>query len=321
MLARGLWSLIAAVPAGAAALIAATSILLAVAGGQEVWISSPLPWHGAWHILIAAVMLAALRPPAARLPRRIALLASAVFLLIAVDDILGYYLLLSGESIRSTLPFPLSIPVAFVLLWGLLRLRSGAVVSHRRQAGFPRLAGVLTGSLAMLLALLITFGSTDYRRRADCAIVLGAAVWDDGTASLALADRVNEGIRLWREGLVDRLVMTGGTGRNGWSEPRVMKRMAIAAGVPAGAVFIDEDGLDTFRSAEGCRRVMDREGLSTALLVSHYYHLARCRMVFALAGIDCHTVPARMSRRLAREPWFVLRECAGFIAYLLPRRA
>ena len=101
----------------------------------------------------------------------------------------------------------------------------------------------------------------------------------------------------------------------------VMARIAIEAGVPAEAVLIDRGGVDTRRSAEGCRRVMVREGLSTALVVSHYYHLARCRMAFALSGIQCHTVPARMSRRLAREPYFVLRECAGFLAYLLPRRA
>ena len=120
---------------------------------------------------------------------------------------------------------------------------------------------------------------------------------------------------------MDHLIMTGGVGRNGWSEPEVMKRTAMEAGVPATAILTDPTGVDTRRSAEGCRRLMTAAGLESALIVSHYYHLARCRMAFALAGIRCRTVPARMSRRLAREPYYVLRECAGFLAYLFPRRA
>lgn len=33
------------------------------------------------------------------------------------------------------------------------------------------------------------------------------------------------------------------------------------------------------------------------------------------AGLRTLTVPARMTRRLRREPYFVLRECAAFYGY------
>lgn len=310
-------SLIGTVPAGAALLMAGTSLLFTFTGAEGVWISSPGPLPALWHVLMAAVLTAGVFPSAFR--GRPAFIAAGPLLMVAMRDVMQYYVRLTDGAIRTTTAFPLSALVVAVLIWCLARLRPTPDRETRRAPFLPRLAGVAAGGLLMTLALLLTFGATDYRRRADCAIVLGAGVWNDGSPSLALSDRVKEGIRLWQSGLVSHLIMTGGTGQNGWSEPEVMKRMAIEAGVPAEAVLTDPDGVDTFRSADNCGVIMAREGFSSALVVSHYYHLARCRMVFTLAGIKCATVPAHMTRRLVKEPHYVLRECAGFLAYLLPR--
>ena len=313
---------LSAVPAGAAALISLTSLLLAIKGGGDLWISAPLKLGRAWHLFVAATFAIPLLPRGALLPylRRIPRFAITILLVVATFDVLCYYTLLRRGAIQSSFPVPLSIPLTGLLLWCRVRLRLDAAETRPAHAPLSRLVGLATGALLLTLTLLLTFGSTDYRRPADCAIILGAGVRADGTPSLALSDRVNEGIRLFKAGLVDRLIMTGGVDRNGWSEPDVMKRMAVAAAVPPEAILTDPTGVDTKRSAEGCRDLMAREGLRTALIVSHYYHLARCRMTFELAGIASRTVPARMTRRLAREPYYILRECAGFLAYLLPRR-
>ena len=53
--------------------------------------------------------------------------------------------------------------------------------------------------------------------------------------------------------------------------------------------------------------------------VSHYYHLARIKLVSRRMGIACATVPCPMTRRLAKEPYFVARECAAFVSYYLFR--
>ena len=39
------------------------------------------------------------------------------------------------------------------------------------------------------LVVVLTFGPTRYARPADCALVLGARVYDDGRPSLALSAR------------------------------------------------------------------------------------------------------------------------------------
>lgn len=74
----------------------------------------------------------------------------------------------------------------------------------------------------------------------------------------------------------------------GWPASRA-GRCALAALVAA--VLI--------RNAPGLRR-------------PRWFRRAAARMLFDRAGIRAFTVPARMSRRLAKEPYFLLREVAAY---------
>jgi uncharacterized SAM-binding protein YcdF (DUF218 family) len=50
-----------------------------------------------------------------------------------------------------------------------------------------------------------------------------------------------------------------------------------------------------------------------ALVVSHYYHLPRIKLLYAREGTSHQmwTVPATMDRRLVREPYYLVREIAS----------
>jgi uncharacterized SAM-binding protein YcdF (DUF218 family) len=166
---------------------------------------------------------------------------------------------------------------------------------------------------ALPLVQMATFGPSRYERSADCAVVFGARVWRTGRPSDALADRVDEAIRLYRRGLVGHIVMSGAVDDDaGFSEPAVMAARAEAAGVPREAILLDEDGVDTASTVRNTARMMRREGMSRALVVTHYYHEPRAKMLFNRAGIRAYTVPAHMSRRLRKEPYFLLREVAAY---------
>jgi vancomycin permeability regulator SanA len=235
---------------------------------------------------------------------------------LAAKDAVGFYVLVLRGSIRTALPVPLSLVVATLLAAGLVAMFKKEVAARERPHRF------LTDSVAaavgfgvLVLSHLITFGTTDYTRSADAAVVLGAKVYPDGTASLALSDRVRTAIDLFRQGRVRFLIMSGATGVEGHNEAEVMRRLAVEAGVPAWCVLVDDAGVNTSESARRCARILTERRLDTVLVVSHYYHLARSKMAFVDQGVACFTVPARMSRRLAKEPYFVLRECAAYLAY------
>ncbi len=334
--------------AGATALMAVTSLcslLAAVRWLQPVepyvWIENPLGSSLAapvvWHLALAAEFAAAtfflLRPLLPSGTRRhvvglrrpvvhfVVAIALAALCLLALMDAVVFYWLLARGQIASAFPVPLSL-FLFVLLFVVDTLVWDIPLPACRPpwlSGLLGLAGFGAGVVGLVLLHLVTFGTTDYSRRADVAIVMGARVYSDGVPSLALADRLQTAIELYEAGRVQFLLMTGGTGSEGINEARAMRDFAADEGVPAERIVIDEHGVNTLASARNCRRILDERGLTTALVVSHYYHLARCKMLFAEHGIACATVPARMSRRLVKEPYYVFRECIAYLAYTVQR--
>lgn len=292
-----------------------------LAGGPQLWLSDP--WrlgrigHGL-QLLLAVGCLLALQRPRWRGWLRIPVFAA---LCQALFDLLGYYRLVGEGLLKTRLPVPFSACVFGLLLLVAVQLARRTVAPKTRSGRWSRLLRWPLQALAAgagLAALLMCFGSSDYRRPADCAVVLGAGVRADGSPSLALSDRVLQAVELYRQGLVARLVMTGGIDARGHSEPQVMRALACAAGVPADAILLDEAGRNTRASARNCRQLMRLHGLQSALLVSHDYHLARCRAAFRREGIRCYTVPCQETRRLARAPYYLARECLAYLFYALP---
>jgi len=252
-------------------------------------------------------------PPVPRILTGVMLALTALAAAIDTGD---YYALVSRGMIDTTRACPASLAVLVLALVGLreLKLRTDRVCRWKLE-----LLGAGFGALTACLAILLAFGATDYRRSADCAIVLGAAVRAGGAPSLALSDRVAEGVRLYHEGHVQSIVMTGGVDPvHGLSEPRTMKRLAVEAGVPADDILLDEGGFNTRASAVNCARIMQGRDWENALLVSHGYHLLRAKTAFSRAGATVYTVPATETRMMRKAPYYVLRECVAWIYYALP---
>ena len=220
---------------------------------------------------------------------------------LAIINVGEFYVLRAGGLDAAFMPF--SFLTLALLAGATARSLSSGPIGRWRWMG----VGAGLSAPAVLLLHLFSFGATDYARRADAIVVFGAKAYKDGTPSLALYDRVAHGIRLYQDGAAPVIVMSGAP-----DETPVMKRMAIEAGVPRAAVEEDPAGLNTYGTIKNLshRRVV---------AVSHYYHLARIKMTAQRHGIVCYTSPCPMSRRLAKEPWFIARECAAFGAYYLFR--
>ncbi|MFO0658575.1 MAG: YdcF family protein [Polyangiaceae bacterium] len=163
---------------------------------------------------------------------------------------------------------------------------------------------------------LHAFGLTNYARKADAALVLGAKVYASGRPSEALAERVDTAVSLYKQGLVQKLIMSGGIDPNGQSEPAAMRRRALDAGVPDEAIVIDEQGNNTRASIANTAAMMRSHELRKVLAVSHYHHLARVKLLASQAGLPCYTVPADEGDQLLRRtPFYVLRETAALAYY------
>ncbi|MDQ2622663.1 MAG: YdcF family protein [Actinomycetota bacterium] len=118
---------------------------------------------------------------------------------------------------------------------------------------------------------------------ATVAIVLGAQVKPDGTMSAMLADRVSQGAALWREGKVERILVSGDHGAWRYDEPTTMRRAMIRSGVPADAIFTDHAGFDTRASMERARKIF---GIRDAIIVTQGFHMKRALYLARNAGIE-----------------------------------
>ncbi|MCU0654860.1 MAG: YdcF family protein [Polyangiaceae bacterium] len=181
-------------------------------------------------------------------------------------------------------------------------------------------AALAAGSLVVSLEVtaIHAIGLRAQRQPAALILVLGAKVHPDGTPSEALAERVATGVNLYRMGLSPLLFVSGGVGQEGQDEAVVMKRLAMAQGVPARAIVVDSVGNNTEASLRNVRRHLDAHGGGKVLVVSHYHHLPRVKLLGAFHGVECATVPAdEGDTLLAGTPFYVLREAAGLAYYLL----
>ncbi|MFM9965450.1 MAG: YdcF family protein [Planctomycetaceae bacterium] len=321
---------------GASLIVALTSSASALAALRWqraaepcVWISNPLgvgEWASVvWNAGLTILMgIAAAGVLLRELPSRwsgavqiglIALALRAVF-----DVVLFFRLVVHGE-IASSFPVPLSLGVLLVLVADVWLLRRTTPPAHARSGWTLLLSvvGVGLGQVMLIGLHVLTFGSTDYRRDADVAVVLGARVYADGTLSLALTDRLDTAAELFRSGRVRMILVSGATGIEGINEATAMRSYLLDAGLPEDCILVDPEGRNTLATARNTRRLMSEQQLTSALIVSHYFHLARCKLLIEEQGISAVTVPARMSRRLVLEAYYVSRECVGYLWYALTR--
>jgi vancomycin permeability regulator SanA len=119
--------------------------------------------------------------------------------------------------------------------------------------------------------------------RADCALVLGAGVRDDGTPSGVLQDRLDEALAVWRSGRVKRILVSGDHASPSYDEPNAMRVYLEAHGVPPAAIFMDHAGLDTYSSVWRARHVF---GARTVIIVTQRFHLTRAVWVARSLGME-----------------------------------
>ncbi|MCL4534773.1 MAG: YdcF family protein [Bacteroidetes bacterium] len=142
---------------------------------------------------------------------------------------------------------------------------------------------------------------------APTAIVFGAGVTPDGRPSWMLADRVDAAVELYRTGKVQRILMTGDGRSPEYDEVSVMKRYAIAQGVPAGNVDLDRGGVRTYDSSYRARAIF---GIQEAVLVTQGYHLPRALYLARAFGIRAAGLKSG-NDRYPRQDFYNLREAAA----------
>jgi len=263
----------------------------------------------------ALLGLYALWPVAAPTRRAWTAASTMTLAIIAAMDSAVFFTVVSAGSVSPGIAVPLSLVLVVVFVWVVSDVGRDHDIRASRVSWIPVTGVALACAIVFPLAQSWFFGTTDYRRPADVAVVFGAKVHADGTLSSAAGDRVHTAVELYREGLVDTLLMSGGVGESGVDEARAMGDAAVSMGVPREAVLLDSSGVDTDSTVRNTAGMLKARGDVRGIAVSHFYHLPRIKLAYAAAGREVWTVPARERRPIVKTPLFVAREVPGYWVY------
>lgn len=163
------------------------------------------------------------------------------------------------------------------------------------------LAFVLPRGITYLYARPRTFTASDIPTK-PVAIVFGAGLWRDGSPTPVLRDRVATAARLYQEGKIEKLLMSGDNSDIYYNEPGAMRQFALGLGVPDEAIVLDYAGRRTY---DTCYRARHIFSIKEAILVTQAFHLPRAIYTCNLLGVPAVGIPAdqRQYRRRSLMFW------------------
>lgn len=160
-------------------------------------------------------------------------------------------------------------------------------------------------------------------RPAQAIVVLGYGppVEKDGTPKPELRRRVQQGVKLYQQGLAPVLVMTGGNTYADYYEAEVMRDLAAAMGVPEDALRQERNAMDTITNARNsvallCEGQDPEECAPEVIVVSSPYHLKRARRLFECAGARVQTSGCEVPAGRGYALGFSLYEYSVRLQYL-----
>ncbi|MEN8217949.1 MAG: YdcF family protein [Pseudomonadota bacterium] len=200
--------------------------------------------------------------------------------------------------------YPVSLTIWLAIFAGLFAWRG-----HKRLAG---IALFLSVALLWVSSMRVTadYLSISLERKylpvpiesspvADAVVVLGGGVATAEPPRLApdldnASDRVLHAARLYRAEKAPVVIVSGGViAWQGATMPEAiaMKTILQEWGVPATALIMETNSLNTYQNAVETKRILEKQGLNRVLLVTSASHMPRALATFRSAGINAIPSP------------------------------
>ena len=177
--------------------------------------------------------------------------------------------------------------------------------------------------LILLASLIYGMGVTGYgllskAKPSQVCVVFGNTVHADGTPSKRLKARLDKSLELYRMDYCQKVITSGGLGKEGRDEAKVMREYLLAAGMPSLSVVQDSTGVTTGATIQFVKQYAAEHEIESVIAVSQYFHLLRIRLAFGKAGLKNVSLEAPRFAEL-RDAYSLPREMVAIPAYMLRR--
>lgn len=162
-----------------------------------------------------------------------------------------------------------------------------------------------------IAAIWLDGASSDYQQ-SEYAVVLGNQVYPSGEPSERLKARLGRAAELFHDGTIEKIIVSGGLGKEGHDEAVVMKSYLETQNIPPQAIIADSHGNNTRLTAQNAHQWAKAN--RPIIVVSQLYHVSRAKMAFEQAGYQ--NVGAAYPLYFERRDIFAsLRELPAWISY------
>lgn len=154
-------------------------------------------------------------------------------------------------------------------------------------------------------------------RSAEYAVVMGAAQYD-GRPSDALEARLQEALRIYRAGLVKKIVTVGaGAPGDRFTEARAGRRWLIAQGVERRNLIEIGKGRDTIKSVKAFTDYFKLNKINDVIIVTDPYHCKRSTYISKDLGIKASCSPVKSGPFSLKNSslHYLWREGSAYLAY------
>jgi uncharacterized SAM-binding protein YcdF (DUF218 family) len=166
---------------------------------------------------------------------------------------------------------------------------------------------IASGWLLYLAGDIIAFSTINKTPQSDVAIVLGAAVWKN-TPSPVFEERIKHAITLYQQGVVTKVLFTGGIGDGKqYAESEIARDYALKQGVHYSDILIETVSKTTQQNLVEAQKMLQLHVLHSAILISDPLHMRRAMAMAEDIGLAVVSSPTPTSR------YRTLRTQAGFL--------
>ena len=219
------------------------------------------------------------------------------------------------ENLRQT---AMSRPLGVLMLLAVagMGILIGDSPAAYGKASLLTIAGSSVLTVLGFVVVTLQSGSIGDTLPADAApaiLVLGCTVESDGAPSEALTDRMTTGSKLHLDGHGKLLILSGGPGEGNVTESQAMQKLALEAGVPETALLLDSAGINAANSLRFAAALPELQDDRRIIVVSHWYQLARIRMLGRHAGLQVIAIPAEQQHALFNQNRIYAQEVTAFL--------
>ena len=118
--------------------------------------------------------------------------------------------------------------------------------------------------------------------------------------------RAEKGIDLYKQGYAPKIIFSGAALDDGPSNAFAMRDQALASGVPASNIYIDEKSQNTYENAVNSKVILQSLAASKIILVTSPYHQRRANQTFeSVLGKDYQLIGvSAFDDRWSKSQWW-----------------